>query len=514
MALLKYFSIIAGISVVTAPLSAKVVINEISYDDQGGDTSQYIELYNDSNTAVNLGDWQFTMGKDTGVEGVVVFNASHSIPAKGYFIIGAGGTGSNNIGVTPDAVLFGTETQFRNLRAFATLKDSSGAIADSVVWARGQHDKFVEEGNGEPATDGTPLNGGGIWSYLLTSKYRNINGGTLALGVPAEPNHTLTLQRNPDSVYLDSNDNDLDFYLAVATPKEKNFSRGTVTPTDIINGLTFDFNGTVNTQEKKLAGNNADMNTQDPAAATVPPTNTYTPTNTSVIPSAPAPGGGNVGLFYSSHTTPADLSAGSSVILNVTEAIKNVEAETLVYMGSPLTGAQWEAGSYLILRGRPDPQVFQGENPTAPTCVNGDVGVRIRFENNIGGSGKRYLYVEQQKYGVSSQYGNRVEIPSAGWYRLLLSVNEDKVVAIIGGTFGNYTSADGTLAGGIRFPAASGQTNTTYIDRPGGIGMNYKKKQLSGAETYATLRPPTYDHLTFRKPIVIPSSSVDDWKIY
>lgn len=513
----KKLSVTAAILAASFSSSAysKVVINELSIDDQGSDTAQFIELHNTAETSVNLDGWQIQVGAAVGVEGIANFTSSHVIPPKGFFIVGTDVAGSGRIGVTPDIYLTGTSVILRNYKGFTTLKNPSNEIEDSVVWARGEVGRTIPAGHGEVPSEGTENTGGGIWSYLLTSKLNNAAGAAAgyALGLEAQPNTTLTFQRDPNTLYIDTDDNDLDFHLAIATPKAPNYSRGTVTPTEVAAGLTFDFEEAAGTPIKKLAGIFADFHSQDPQSASLPP-NSYTPTNPNVIPPAPLPGGGNVGITYVNTINPSSIGHGNAAILNLTEPVLNVEAETLVYIGEPKTGSQWEVGTYLLLRGRPDPLHFYGEDVANPTGVNGDVGARIRFENNVNGSGKVFLYVEEQKHGTPVQFGSPVEITQGGWYRLLLSVKDDKLVAYIGGQFGNYTSADGTLANGIRFPAAQGQAHTFSITKPGGIGFNYHSKIPAGAESYETLRPITYDHLTFRTPSVIPTANVADWYVY
>lgn len=156
---------------------------------------------------------------------------------------------------------------------------------------------------------------------------------------------------------------------------------------------------------------------------------------------------------------------------------------------------------------------FTGDPNATP---NGDVGIRIRYENNVGGSGQVLLYLEQRVNGETTAFGEPVDMTdNPGWHRILLSVHEDDVAAIVGGNYGSL-SANGTLTGGIRFPANSG-TYTTSLALPGGIGMNHHTKQYGAAAAPANLaniRPPTYDHLTFRAPVLALQSDVSDWTLY
>jgi hypothetical protein len=173
-----------------------------------------------------------------------------------------------------------------------------------------------------------------------------------------------------------------------------------------------------------------------------------------------------------------------------------------------LAGTQSEAGSYVVLRGRPDGfHQYVGDPALTPRFPNGDVGVRIRFENNVDGSGQVNLFVEQKVDGLVTSYGSPVNIPAAGWYRILLCANGPKVSAIIGGTFGDNNDND-TLAGGIRID------DTTSLLRQGGIGMNYHTPLLKTGEVFTDLRPLTYDNLTFRAPTLITSLHFSrPWKL-
>ncbi len=491
-------------------LQAQLVINEFAYDDVGNDRLEYVEIYNSGSIDIDLTGWHFETGQDS-VEKSTPFPTGHIIAPGSYYMVGSAAPGSN---LVPGGVDFYHEQPFRNFANFFTLRNPDGVIVDSVIYSRNEGVDFAE-GHGEPAHDGAG-NGGGIWSYSLTSEGLGLDGqGPILTG---NPNATLTWQRNPDPLFIDSDNNELDFHLAIATPRARNFSNGTVTPQEIANGLTFDFNDVDGNAETRLPGNYSSFHVQDPSIGdTIVVSNStrFGSENPSVIPPAPAPGGGNVGISWAKANI-ANSGFGNAAILNLTEPVLNVEAETFVYIDAPLTGAQYDVGDYLLLRGRPDPMHFFGDDPVNPRYSNGDVGVRIRYENNVSESGQVMLYLEQRVNGETVAFGDPVEVSdNPGWIRILLSVHEENVAAIIGGTYGNL-SADGTLEGGIRFPANSG-TYTTTLTVPGGIGMNHHTKHYAPADAttnLANIRPPTYDHLTFRAPVLASQSSVSDWTLY
>ena len=488
-----------------APIQAQVVINEFIPDDMSGDSLEFIELYNAGATAVDISGYAVRRG-NTAVNATATIPASTTLPAQGLYVIStaaSAGLGLGPAGITPD--LTGQMTNLANSMHFIALHDASNTVIDSLVYGRAFQNVNILAGMGEPAFNGSDAtSGGGIWAYNLASESANTDGSGMLIS--GSPNATLTYQRYPGAV--DTNDNERDFHLAVVTPKTLNFSNATITPAQVNAGITMDFELADGTAETRFPGQFASLTCQDPAVVDATVTgNPNTANNPSVIPAAPAPGGGNVGMCWATVNT-TNTGYGNCAILNLTQPMSDVEMESLVYIGPVLTGTQWEVGTYMLVRGRPDPVNFYGTDTSgSPQAPNGDVGVRIRFENNWSSSGQVQLFVDEKFKGVAANFGGPITITNPGWYRLLLSVKGTQVVAIIGGTYGNYTT-DGNIAGaGLKI------SGTTTITSPGGVGMNYKTKipVTASGESINNVRPLTYDHLTVRAPIV---ASVSGWELY
>ena len=65
-------------------LGADVIINEIMYNTPGND-NEWVELYNDGESAVDLEGWW--MVDDDDAHPALVFPEGYSIPAGGYFTV-------------------------------------------------------------------------------------------------------------------------------------------------------------------------------------------------------------------------------------------------------------------------------------------------------------------------------------------------------------------------------------------------------------------------------------------
>lgn len=101
----KFITLLVIISLCSAlPLSAEVVINELYYDHDLGDTGfEFVELYNNGAGDVDLTGWQIQYGGTDFTYGVWDFPAGASIAAGDYYLVG-GDLVSTYFGVSPDAV--------------------------------------------------------------------------------------------------------------------------------------------------------------------------------------------------------------------------------------------------------------------------------------------------------------------------------------------------------------------------------------------------------------------------
>ena len=109
-----------------AGLSAQVVINEFSYDDQGTDDREFVELYNGSASAVDISNWTLESVDDTGL----AVGSPHVIPpatmlaAGDWYVIGSG--------LVPNVDLVVNDGFLENDKEAIVLKDAGSQIVDAV----------------------------------------------------------------------------------------------------------------------------------------------------------------------------------------------------------------------------------------------------------------------------------------------------------------------------------------------------------------------------------------------
>ena len=81
---LAFFIFISSFSVVYA----EVVINEIMYDPENADVQrEWVEIYNDTNTDLDLSNWKFLEKIDASNHGLVLAQGSAIVPSGGYALI-------------------------------------------------------------------------------------------------------------------------------------------------------------------------------------------------------------------------------------------------------------------------------------------------------------------------------------------------------------------------------------------------------------------------------------------
>ncbi len=113
----------------------KVVFSEVFYDTPGTDSvEEWIELYNNSTVAVNIGGWTITDNNGTGSTYTVP--TGNSIAAGGHFTIAINSTGFNAL-YGYNANLYGAIPSMNNTGDALILKDSAGIEKDAVGWEAG-----------------------------------------------------------------------------------------------------------------------------------------------------------------------------------------------------------------------------------------------------------------------------------------------------------------------------------------------------------------------------------------
>ena len=207
-----------------------VVINELSYDDTGGDDHEFIELY--ANVTTDISGWTVNGidGTSTAQNGQVTIPAGTILNAGDFWVI------SNSAFVTANQSITGIGME--NGADGLWLADVNGAVIDGVIW------EFSDWTRPVPAW----IEGTGVY-------------GAVALH---ENNFKTSLSRIRDG--YDTNVNGCDFWVPQWTPGTSN-QLGAIAPPRYTN----DFDGAVgDTVENDFLYSFVSGNTVDPAALTIP----------------------------------------------------------------------------------------------------------------------------------------------------------------------------------------------------------------------------------------------------
>lgn len=125
---------------------ATVVINELYYDHPGGDSGhEFIELYNNTDSAVDISNWQIQWGGTDFTYGDYIITAG-TIYGFDYFLIGGSQTFSD-FGVTPDLINDGFNFQNGGAETDGVRISGTGSYYDTVLYDS-------PNDNNLPATEG------------------------------------------------------------------------------------------------------------------------------------------------------------------------------------------------------------------------------------------------------------------------------------------------------------------------------------------------------------------------
>jgi hypothetical protein len=174
--------------------SAAVIINEVVYDDGGTDDREFVELYNNGASAVDISGWVVRNSDTVAAPGDN--NADFTIPpstslASGdYYVIGM--TGVANV----DLVVTGTQ---ENDNEGMELLDASGAVQDILITELNKGPVAISPGEGgvfgnTTTTDptGTPLNTRVSLGRFVDGRDTNRNGRDFGMrpSTPGTANNT------------------------------------------------------------------------------------------------------------------------------------------------------------------------------------------------------------------------------------------------------------------------------------------------------------------------------------
>lgn len=178
---LRTIALLVAAGILTAPAQAKILISEVLYDAPTNDTTQeFVELYNDSCTAVSLSGYNLMDNGGT-------FNLTGTIAGGGYFTVAKSASGFNSLfGKAPNqagmTLSLGNSGDYVKLRQGTTEIDSvafEGAISG---WSLNAVDKSVARKNvADTNTQNdwqVSTNAGNPGSGLLNANCGGTGGGT------------------------------------------------------------------------------------------------------------------------------------------------------------------------------------------------------------------------------------------------------------------------------------------------------------------------------------------------
>lgn len=388
---------------------APVVINEFLYDDSSTDDKEFVELYNRTAVAIDIGDWTIVADDPTTTNPAYVIPTGTILPPGGYYVVGAGTVPGVNLTV-------GTSNLWENDNESLELMDNSGRVVDSVAYE-------IARGTWGPH----PREGAGIVGEIVT--------------VDANPQ---TWQRRVDG--YDTDDNGCDFCVMMWTPGAANGSANTLP-----SGHRNDFDAAPGTG---FAGefNYAFVapNAQDPAAVT----NAVVGGVPNLIAIPPSPQGGNVGVFHDptggGNASYLKVGASEQFLLECHVFVRGGNAAFAAPAPGTGEGEAWAIGVTGATDGAAHPPDVAGYHAQIQ-CTGMRPGA-----TGIGW----FAYVQQTQtsiYLVDMDHGGPgfsviagpvVATPGVndGWQRLRLRIDGGDLVANFGGTFG--------CDDGIRFTAA------------------------------------------------------------
>ncbi|MCK4760845.1 MAG: lamin tail domain-containing protein [Candidatus Aminicenantes bacterium] len=119
----------------SGPSAPAIVFSEIFYDTPGTDADEeWIELYNNSGSAVDVGGW--TISDNNGEGATYTFPLGTTIAAGAYFTVAHNSAGFNAI-YGYDADLYGSIPLLNNDGDTLLLEDGSAVLVDAVAWEGG-----------------------------------------------------------------------------------------------------------------------------------------------------------------------------------------------------------------------------------------------------------------------------------------------------------------------------------------------------------------------------------------
>lgn len=128
------------------PPAAKLVINELDYDQAGADTAEFVEIVNPNPSAVELADYRIELVNGAGGRRYGSYTADGRLPPGGYFVIADQSVIDALSGATATLPLRSSGLQ-NGPDAVRILEAATGRVLDAVHY----RDAVPGFGEGDPA---------------------------------------------------------------------------------------------------------------------------------------------------------------------------------------------------------------------------------------------------------------------------------------------------------------------------------------------------------------------------
>lgn len=175
----KFARIMMGTAMWLTATSAwsQVVINELVDDERSAgsgqivDTREFVELYNAGASSADISGWilnAVNIGTTPGLAGTYTIPASTSIPAHGYYVLGAAGVANVNYSPSPVVTVGTAQEYFPNTNFVLELRNGA-TLVDAVAT-----ETFRDPERANITAEQTAKVTGGYWGQTLS-----MNSGTL-----------------------------------------------------------------------------------------------------------------------------------------------------------------------------------------------------------------------------------------------------------------------------------------------------------------------------------------------
>lgn len=411
---------------------AAVIINEVAYDDTGAaDDREFVELYNNGPSAVDISGWVL-IGRDaTTVNPTTTVPAATSIPAGGFYVFGNTGVLNANQSI---AINF-----LENDNESVEIRDAANVLQDALIYESNKGMNGNLAGSGLPAEVGP--------GYFGNSQTIDVNLSAPLLG-------SVSIARFVDG--RDTNNNGRDFGMRPSTPGTSNTAAGFISSYSPPNPT----GQTVGSDVAGLTGSFVNAKYIDPTIADANNPNVIAASpitgNRAIVAWDSSGGGNDVTSNQTFSTTKGAFRV--SAYLNTSPLPQQTSAAAAAIFGSELTAYGLGGGDALLnltdLGG--NVPITAATLPAADTA-NGITGISWVYERTaVNGAtpATAFLYLVDANDGGDSDVGGNTPLDwtilqaidisglPSNWFDLGISIDAagNGVATFNGNTF-NFTTS-------------------------------------------------------------------------